>query len=109
MTAREHTQILQNNSLEEGSHQFIGGSAGLLQTVDIGLRKHTALTGDLVELYAVVGLIGQFGRGNFQLGIDLVDNCARAAGALIVHGRNLLLASRLFIVFEDNDLRVLPA
>ena len=31
--------------------------------------------------------------GNAQLGVDLVDDGARAAGALVVHRRNFLLAA----------------
>ena len=109
MPARQHAQILQHDGFEERSHQFMGGRAGLLQTVDVGFRKHAALAGNLVQLDAVVGLVGQLGRGNLQLGVDLVDDCARTAGALVVHGGDLLLAPGLFIIFEDDDLGVLPA
>src|SRR5262245_57361417 len=42
-----------------------------------------------------------------QLCVDLVDDRAGAAGALVVHRRNLLFASALGILLEDDDLRVL--
>ena len=58
---------------------------------------------------AVVFLFGKELRGDLQLGIDLVNDRTRAAGALVVHGWNLLLASRLIVIFEDDDLRVLAA
>ncbi len=44
-----------------------------------------------------------------QLGVDLVDDRAGPAGALVVHRRDLLLASALRVVLEDDDLGVLPA
>ncbi len=78
---------------------------------DVGLPGffHAANNGDLVQLDAVVCLIAEFVGGNLQLGIDLVDHRAGAAGALVVHGRNLLLAAGLRVVLEDDDLGILAA
>ena len=53
--------------------------------------------------------MASFRRGNFELGVNLVDYGAGAASALIVHRRNLLLAPGLLVVFEDDDLCVLTA
>ena len=47
--------------------------------------------------------------GNPQLGVDLVDDRARAAGALVVHRGNFLLAAGFGIFLEDDDLGVLAA
>ena len=62
-----------------------------------------------MQLDALVAHLAKLLGGNAQLGVDLVDDRARAAGALIVHRRHLLLAARLGIGFEDDDLGVLPA
>src|SRR5438552_1602464 len=55
----------------------------------------------------MISLFCEFLDRNLQLGIDLVDDRACAAGALIIHRRNFLVAPRFVIIFEDNDLRVL--
>ena len=56
----------------------------------------------------MVALVPELLCGNFQLGIDLVDDCACTSGTLVVHRRNFLFASRFLVIFEDDDLRVLP-
>ena len=80
-----------------------------MQAIDIGLGKHAALAGHRVQLHALVAHVAELFGGNAQLGVDLVDHRARAAGALVVHRRNLLLAARFRILFEDDDLGVLSA
>ena len=57
----------------------------------------------------LIFLLGEQVDGNFQLGVDLVDDRAGAAGALVVHRRNFLFAAGFFVVLEDDDLGVLPA
>ena len=47
--------------------------------------------------------------GDLQLGHNLVDDGSGAAGALVVHGGNLLLAPTSDGVLEDDDLGVLSA
>src|SRR5580698_9671389 len=81
--------------------------ARLLQAVDIGFGKHAALAGHLVQLHAVVRLVGKLSRRDLQLGVDLVDDGARTTGALIVHRGDFFLAPGLFVIFEDDDLRIL--
>ena len=85
------------------------GVPGLLQAVDIGFGKDAALAGNLMQLDAVVGLVGKLGSGDLEFGVDLVDDRARTAGALVVHRGDLLLAPGLFVILEDDDLRILPA
>ena len=105
----EHAQVLQNDRLEQGSHQLIGMRADLLQTIDVSLSKNPALPCYFVQLNAVVSLLGQLFDRNFQLGIDLVDHRARTAGTLVIHRRNFLFPTRLVVIFEDDDFRVLAA
>ena len=109
VAARQHAQILQDDGLEEGGHQFVRGRAGFLQAIDVGLSKNAALAGNLMQLDAVISLVGKLGCGNLELRVDLVDDRARSARALVVHRRNLLFSSRLLIVFEDDDLRILAS
>ena len=68
---------------------------------------HFPATGCSFDPY-VAHVAELFGR-NAQLGVDLVDDRARAAGALIVHRGDLLLAAGLRIFLEDDDLGVLAA
>ena len=107
MAAGEHAQILQNNRLEQRCHQFVGRSPDLLQAVDVGFGEHAAFAGDPVQFDSVVSLLAKLGGRNFQLGIDFVDDRARAAGALVVHRRNFLLPPGFLVILEDDDLRVL--
>ncbi len=109
VAAREDREILQNDGIEQRSHQLIGRNALLLQPVDVGLGKDAALAGHGMQLDAGIALVAELVGGNLQLGIDLVDDRARAAGALVVHRRNLLLASGVLVFFEDDDLGVLAA
>ena len=62
-----------------------------------------------MQLDAVIGQVRELGGGNLELGVDLVDDRAGAAGALVVHRGDLLLAAGLFVVLEDDDLGVLAA
>ena len=54
MSTGQHGQILQNDGVEERSHELIGRDTLLLQTVDVGFGKDTAFAGHLMELNAVV-------------------------------------------------------
>ncbi len=108
MAAGQDREVLLDDRLEERGHQLIGGHAELLQTVDIGLREDATLAGHRVQLLPVVGLLAeQFGR-DLELGVDLIDHRPGAAGTLVVHRRDLLLAPGLGIRLEDDNLRVLP-
>src|ERR1700733_671487 len=109
MSASQHAEILQHDRLEERGHQLIRGRTGFLQTVNVCFGKDTTLTSDLVQLDTVICLICKLCRGDLELGIDLIDHSSRAAGALVVHGGNLLFAPRLLVIFEDDDLRILSA
>ncbi len=109
VAARQHGEVLQHDGVEQRSHQLVGRDALLLQAVDVGLGEDAALAGDGMQLDADVALIAQLGGGNLQLGIDLVDDGARAAGALVVHRGNLLLAAGVLVFLEDDDLGVLAA
>ena len=88
---------------------MIGRNALLLQAVDIGFGEHAALPCHRVQLDSGVALIAKVLGRDLHLGVDLVDDCARAAGALVIHGGNLLLAPGVLVLFEDDDLGVLTA
>src|ERR1035441_156168 len=62
-----------------------------------------------MELDALVAHLAELLGGDTQLGVDLIDDGAGAAGALIVHRRHFLLAAGLGVGFEDDDLGVLAA
>ena len=109
VAARQHGQVLQNDGVKQRSHQLIRRDALLLQAVDVGLGEDAALARDGMQLDADVALIAQFCGGNLQLGVDLVDDGAGAAGTLIVHRGNLLLAAGVLVFLEDDDLGVLSA
>ena len=109
MAAREHAQVLQHDRVKKRRHQLVGWRANLLQAVDVGLGEYAALPRHFVQLDAVISLIAELGDGNFQLGIDLVDDRAGSASALVVHRRDFFLAAGFLIVLEDDDLGVLPA
>ena len=109
VAAGENAEVLQNDGFKERRHQLVGRCAGFLEAVDVGLGEDAAFAGDLVQLDAVIALVGELGGGNLELGVDLVDDCAGAARAFVVHRRDLLLAAGLFVVLEDDDLRVLSA
>src|SRR5215470_4414196 len=109
MSARQHTEILQDDGFKQGRHQFVRWRSDLLQSVDIGFFKYSTLAGNFMELDSVIALIPKLDSRNLQFGVNFVDDRACAAGALIVHRRNFLLASRLFVIFEDDDLRILAA
>ena len=57
MTAREHTQVLQHDGLEERGHQLIRRCSGFLESVDVGFGEYAALSGHFVQLDAVVSLL----------------------------------------------------
>ena len=94
VAARQHRKVLHHDGFEQRGHQLVGRNAHLLQAVDVGFREHAALAGHRVQLQSLVAHLAELVRRNAQLGVDLVDDRARAAGALIVHRRNLLLAAR---------------
>ena len=109
IAARQDAQVLKHDGVEQRCHQLIGRRPDLLQTVDVGFREDAALPGYFVQLDPVVSLFTKlFGR-NLELGVDLVYHRARAAGALVIHGRNFLLAPGPLIILEHDDLRVLAA
>src|SRR5919108_6657592 len=107
VSAGEHAQVLQDDGFKKGRHQLIGWGPHFLQAVDIGFREYAAFARNFVKLDPVISLIAELHRRNLQLGIYLVDNSSGAAGALVIHRRNLLLAPSFFVIFEDNDLGVL--
>ena len=108
VAAGENAQVLEHDRFEQRRHQLVGRGAYFLQAVDVGLGEYAALPCYLVELDAMIFLLGKQIGGNFQLGVNFVDHRAGAAGALVVHGRNFLFAAGFFVVFEDDDLGVLP-
>ena len=107
--ACEHRKVLQDDGVEERGHELIGRDRLLLQAIDISLGKDSALSSYWMQFDSVIALLTQFVGGNLELGVDLVDHRAGAAGALVVHRRNLFLAPTGFVFFKDNDLGVLPA
>ena len=109
MAAGEHAQILQNNRLEQRCHEFVRRSPDFLQAVDIGFSKYAAFAGHSVQFDSVVSLFAKLGGRNFQLGIDFVDNRARAACTLVVHRRDFLLPPGFLVVLEDDNFRVLAS
>jgi hypothetical protein len=92
VAARKHAQVLQHDGIEQGSHQLFGWRAQLLQAVDVGFGEDAALARDLVELEAAIAQAAEFDDGDAQLDIDFVDHRARAAGALVIHRRDIFLA-----------------
>ena len=98
-----------DDSFEEGSHQLVRRYAALLQAVDIGFGEYAALAGYRVQLDVVIAHLAKLLGRDAELGVDLVDYGACAAGALIVHRRNFFLAAGDWIFFEDDDLGVLAA
>ena len=107
VSAGEDAQVLQDDGFKQRRHQFIGRGAHFLKTIDVGFRKHATLPSNFMELDPVVCLVPELLGRNFQLGVDLVDDCASASGALVIHGGNFLFASGLFVIFEDDDFCVL--
>ena len=107
VAAGEHRQVLPDDRVEQRRHQLIRRHAHLLQAVDVGLGEHAAFAGDRVDLDARVPHVGKLVARDLQLRVDLVDDGARPAGALVVHRRDLLLLARLGVFFEDDDLGVL--
>ena len=106
--AREHAEVLQDDGVEQRGHQLLGPDAALLEAVDVGLGEHAALAGDRVHLEADVGEGAERVGQDLQLGGDLVDDRAGAAGALVVH-RHRLARPPLALLLEDDDLGVLAA
>ncbi len=107
-SVREHAQVLQDDGVEQRRHQLLGRDAAFLEAVDVGLGEHAALAGDRVDLQADVGEGAERVGRDLQLGGDLVDHHAGAAGALVVH-RDRLARPPLALLLEDDDLGVLPA
>ena len=102
-------EVLHDDGFEQRRHQLVGRDAHLLQAVDIGLGEHAALAGDGMQLDPLVAHLAELLGGDAELGVDLVDDRAGAARALVVHRRDLLLAARLRVRLEDDDLGVLAA
>ena len=102
-------KFCRHDRLKQRRHQLIRRRPDFLQAVNVGLGEHAALAGHLVQLDSVIALQRQLRHRNLQLRIDLVDDRARPARALVVHRRNFFLAAGLLIVLEDDDLRVLTA
>ena len=109
VSAGQNRQVLEDDRVEQRCHQLVGRRAFFLQTVDIGLSEDTALPRHFVQLDSEKTLLAQFGRGNLQLRVDLVDDCAGTAGAFVIHRWNLLLPAGFRVRFEDDDLGVLTA
>ena len=109
MTAGQDGEVLQHDGVEQRGHQLVGRNALFLQAVDVGLGEDATLAGHGMQLDANVALVAEVCCGNLQLGVDLVDDGAGTAGALVVHRRNLLLAAGVLVFLEDDDLRVLAA
>src|SRR5690242_4067473 len=109
VAAREHGEILHHDGFEQRRHQLIGRDAHFLQAIDIGFGEHAALAGHGMQLQSLIAHLAELFARDAQLGIDLVDHGAGAAGALIVHRRDFLLAAGFGIFLEDDDLGVLAA
>ncbi len=107
VAACQHGEVLQHDGVEERGHQLVGRRPLLLQTVDVSLGEHAALAGYLMQLDPSVSLMAKLLWWNPKFGVDLVDDRAGAAGALVVHRRDLLLAAGLLVFLEDDDLGVL--
>lgn len=101
-------QVLQHDGVKQRGHQLVGRDALLLQAVDVDFGEDTALAGDRVESDAGVSLVAELVGGQLQLGVDLVDDRAGPAGALVIHGRDLFLAAALVVILENDDLGILP-
>ena len=109
VATRKHAEVLQYDRFKQRSHQLVRRRSFFLQAIDVSLGEDPAFPCHFVQLDAVVALQAQRFSGNLQLGIDLVDHRARAAGALIVHRRDLFLAPAFRIVLENDDFGVLAA
>src|SRR5208283_5506767 len=109
VAASEDGEVLQNNGIEKRGHQFVGRDALLLQAIDVSLSENAALACDRMDPDPLVALVAQLVRRDLQLGVDLVDDRAGAARALVVHRRDLLPAAVFAIFFKDDDLGVLTA
>ena len=109
LAAREHGEVLLDDGVEERGHQLVRRDSALLQAVDVGFGEHAAFPGDGVKREAVVAVVAERVRRDAELRRDLVDDGARAAGALVVHRRQLEPAIAGPVAPEDDDLRVLAA
>ena len=109
MSAGQDREVLQNNGVEQRSHQLIGRDALLLQAVDIGFREDTAFACDRMQLDAGVALVAEFFGWNLELRVDLVDDGARTSRALVVHRRDFFLAAGIPVFLENDDFGILPA
>src|SRR5215470_17562544 len=107
VSAGQHREVLMHDGVEQRGHELIVRDTLLLQSVDVGFGKDSAFPCDGMQLDAEVSLIAELLAGDLQFGVDLVDDSSRAASALVVHGRNLLLTAAGLVLFEDDDLGVL--
>ena len=62
-----------------------------------------------MDAHTAIDKVRQLIGGNLQLGLNLIDDRARAARALIVHRSDLPAPSAADFSFEKNDLGVLAA
>ena len=81
----DRLEVLLDDRLEERGHEFVGRHAGLLQAVDVRLREHPAFARDGMQLQPLVAHLAKLLGRDLELGVDLVDDRAGAAGALVVH------------------------
>src|SRR5208337_2167375 len=93
VAASQYSEVLENDGIEQGRHQLIGWDALLLEAVYIGFGEDAALAGHGVQLDSGVALVAKLCGRDLKLGVDLVDDGARTAGALVVHRRDLFLAA----------------
>src|SRR5439155_3852883 len=107
--ARQDCQVLLNDGFEQRRHELVAGYPAFLQAVNIGLGEHAALPCHRVQLQPEVTHLREVFRRDAQLSVDLVNDGASSSGALVVHGRDLLLAACFRVLFEDDDLGVLTA
>ena len=109
MAAGQHAEILQHNGVKQRGHQLGWRKPLLLQAVNVGLGKDAALARDRMDAHTAIDKVRQLIGGNLQLGLNLIDDRARAARALIVHRSDLPAPSAADFSFEKNDLGVLAA
>ena len=93
---------LRDDGLEDRRGDVFLGGAFVEQGLYIGLGEHAAAARDRVDDLVVAGELVQAGRVGVEQGGHLVDEGARAAGALAVH-------ALLDVAVEVDDLGVLAA
>ncbi len=109
VAASQDAKVLLYDGLQERKHQLMGRNPLLLQAVHVRFREDAALPRHRVQDGVLVAELCQLQAGELQLVGDAVNDGARAAGALVVHGRKLAAAARAAVLQPDDDLRVLAA